>query len=100
VSELFKGTHELELKYGNYGALIGGYWFTDTQSDKTLRMPLSSQAKDRVVRGAEWLDMYAHAKFTVGADMPFDLRIGRQVLSLGESTFIPNGVNVVNPVDL
>ena len=32
--------------------------------------------------------------------MPFDLRIGRQVLSLGESTFIPNGINVVNSADL
>jgi hypothetical protein len=32
--------------------------------------------------------------------LPFDLRIGRQVLSLGESTFIPNGINVINSADL
>ncbi len=100
VSEIFKGTHELELKYQDFGALVRGYWFTDWKADDTLRTPLSDQAKDRVVRGAEWLDMYARAKFTVAGDMPFDLRIGRQVLSLGESTFIPNGINVVNPADL
>ena len=100
VSELLKGSHELELKYGNFGALVRGYWFTDFKSNDTLRTTLSDQAKDRTVRGAEFLDMYARAKFTLGNGMPFDLRIGRQVLSLGESTFIPNGNNVVNSADL
>ena len=100
VSELFKGSHDLEVKYGNFGALVRGYWFTDLKSDDTLRTKLSDQAKDRVVRGAEFLDMYARAKFTVGGGLPMDLRIGRQVLSLGESTFIPNGINVVNSADL
>ena len=96
VSEIFKGSHDLELKYGNFGALVRGYWFSDLQSDETKRTPLSTQARDRVVRGGEFLDMYARAKFTLGASVPVDLRIGRQVLSLGESTFIPNGINVVN----
>lgn len=99
VSAMLKGSHELELKYGDFGALIRGYWFTDWESNRPQRTALSSQAKDRVVRGAEWLDMYGRAKLTLGT-MPLDLRIGRQVLSLGESTFIPNGVNVVNPADL
>lgn len=100
VSELFKSSHELELKYGDYGALVRGYWFGDFRSGDTLRTKLSDQANDRVLNGAEWLDMYGRAKFTVGAGMPLELRIGRQVLSLGESTFIPNGINVVNAVDL
>ena len=100
VSQLYKGSHDLELKYGDFGALVRGYWFTDTMAGDTLRTKLSDQASDRVERGAEWLDMYVRGKFTLGADMPFDLRIGRQVLSLGESTFIPNGINVVNPADL
>ena len=100
VSQLYKGSHDLELKYGNFGALVRGYWFSDTQSADTLRTKLSDQASDRVERGAEMLDMYVRGKFTLGADMPFDLRIGRQVLSLGESTFLPNGINVVNAVDL
>jgi hypothetical protein len=100
VSELFKGSHDLELRYRDFGVLVRGYWFTDLKSDDTLRTPLSEQARDRVVRGAEWLDLYARAKFTLGARMPLDLRIGRQVLSLGESTFLPNGINVVNAVDL
>lgn len=100
VSSMFKGSHDLELHYGDFGALIRGYWFSDTESNNTRRTPLSTQAKDRVVRGAEFLDMYARAKFTLSGDIPLDLRIGRQVLSLGESTFIPNGINVVNSADL
>jgi hypothetical protein len=100
VSEVFKGNHDLELKYRNFGALIRGYWFHDLKADDTRRTALSGQAEDRVVSGGELLDLYARAKFTFGAGTPVDLRFGRQVLSLGESTFIPNGINVINAVDL
>lgn len=100
VSQLFKGSHDLELRYGPLGALIRGYYFTDFQTNETERTPLSDQAKKRVVRGAEWLDMYGRVKISPANGMPIDLRLGRQVLSLGESTFLPNGINVVNAVDL
>lgn len=99
ISELVKGSHDLEIKSGDFGALVRGYWFYDGQANDTLRTPLSQQAKDRVVWGGDWLDMYAWADFNAGS-MPIDLRVGRQVLSLGESTFLPNGINVVNPADL
>ena len=100
VSELVKGNHDLELKFRNVGALVRGYWFHDFKADDTRRTPLSDQAEDRVVSGAQLLDLYARASFTIADSMPFELRVGRQVLSLGESTFIPNGVNIVNAVDL
>ena len=100
VSELFKGSHDLELKYHNFGFFARGYYFKDYISDDTVRTELSEAAKDRVARGAELLDLYVVAKLDFGQDTPVDLRIGRQVLSLGESTFIPNGINVVNPIDL
>ena len=100
VSHLLKGSHDLELRWRNFGALARGTWYKDFKADETRRTPLSDQAKDRVVSGAQLLDLFASAKFTVGPDMPFDLRVGRQVLSLGESTFIPNGINIVNSVDL
>ncbi|MBI5693513.1 MAG: DUF1302 domain-containing protein [Verrucomicrobia bacterium] len=100
ASELIKGNHDLELKFRNVGALVRGYWFHDLKADETLRTPLSDQAKDRVVSGAQLLDLYGRVHFEIAGGMPFDLRIGRQVLSLGESTFIPNGINVVNSADL
>ncbi|MGK2873043.1 MAG: DUF1302 family protein, partial [Alphaproteobacteria bacterium] len=37
--------------------------------------------------------------FDVGG-LPLELRVGNQVISWGESTFIQNGINVINPVDV
>ncbi len=34
------------------------------------------------------------------ADMPAQIRVGDQVLSWGESTFIQNGINIINPFDV
>lgn len=100
VSELLKGSHDLELRYRNFSAFTRGYYFRDLKAEDTARTDLGYQAKDRVVSGYELLDAYVVAKFTAADTVPVDLRFGRQVLSLGESTFIPNGINVVNPVDL
>ncbi|HNC23958.1 MAG TPA: DUF1302 domain-containing protein [Opitutaceae bacterium] len=100
VSEIFKGSHDLEVKFHDSGFFVRGYYFSDLKSDSTVRTKLTTQARDRVVRGAELLDLYAVTKFEFANQVPVDIRIGRQVLSLGESTFIPNGINVVNPVDL
>ncbi len=99
VSSLLKASHDFQLSYRNYGLFVRGYYFNDFKSDSPRRTALTDQAKDRVVNGAELLDMYVYGQFDLG-EMPVDLRFGRQVLSLGESTFIPNGNNVVNPVDL
>ncbi|MCG8611697.1 MAG: DUF1302 domain-containing protein, partial [Pseudomonadales bacterium] len=33
-------------------------------------------------------------------DSPWDVRVGRQVVSWGESTFIRNGINIINPIDV
>ena len=45
------------------------------------------------------LDNYITGKFDLGS-MPLTVRLGRQVISWGESTFIPNGINVINPIDV
>ena len=100
VSQLLKGSHDLELRYRNFAGFARGYYFRDLKAEDTARTDLGYQAKDRVVSGAELLDAYVLAKFEAANNIPVDLRFGRQVLSLGESTFIPNGINVVNPVEL
>ena len=35
-----------------------------------------------------------------GLDMPFSIRAGRQVINWGESTFVPGGNSVFNPIDV
>ena len=100
ASELVKGTHTLELKWHDFGALASGYYFYDVENKKhdRARTPLSDAALDRVGSGGDFLDLYVRGKFEI-ANHALDLRFGRQVLNLGESTFIPNGINVVNSVD-
>ncbi len=100
-STAVKGTHDLELKWQNFGAFVrGGYLYDfENENNDRDRTPLSDDALDWVGSRAEFLDAYVVAKFNL-AERPVDLRFGRQVLSLGESTFIPNGINIINPVDV
>ena len=102
ASQVFKGTHDLEVQYGeNFGFFTRVTYFYDWENAETVRArkPLTEQARERVAERLEYLDLYGLFRFEVGS-RPVDLRIGRQVLSLGESTFIPNGLNVVNPVEV
>ncbi len=101
ASKVFKGTHDLDLRWKDFGAFVRGTYFYDVENEDgdRARTPLSEWAKDRVGSDAQFLDMYVRGTFNV-ASRPLELRFGRQVLNLGESTFIPNGVNVVNPVDV
>ena len=51
--------------------------------------------------GIELLDAFVYGTFYLGeSEMPLDLRLGRQVASWGESTFIQNGINSINPIDV
>ncbi len=100
-SVVAKGTHDLELKYGNLAGFFRATYFKDFEvgRDDHQRVPLSSLGRNKVERDISLLDAYLSYKFTAGS-MPANLRFGRQVLSWGESTFIPNGINVINPVDV
>jgi len=100
-SLLCKITDDLELKWQNWGAFVRGYYIYDGKNKSTTRphVALSDFAKDKVVSGGEVLDNYISGKFEVGS-MPVTVRLGRQVISWGESTFIPNGINVINPIDV
>jgi hypothetical protein len=60
---------------------------------------LSKDAKEAVGKDAQLLDAFISASWDFG-EHPLDVRFGRQVVSWGESTFIQNGINVINPVDV
>jgi hypothetical protein len=97
VSTLFKATHDLELKYHNFGAFVRASYFYDaTISDKNN---LNSKARDVLGNDAEILDAYVRGNFNLGG-RNLNLRLGKQVVSWGESTFILNGINVLNPVNV
>jgi hypothetical protein len=59
-----------------------------------------TSAADRLVSSNILIqDAYVWGHFDVGS-MPAEIRIGEQVLSWGESTFIQNGINIINPFDV
>ncbi len=101
VSNAAKFTSDLDIRTGEFGAFVRATGFLDfeNQNGDRQRTPLSDEAKERVGSDVEVLDAYVTAAFDAG-DMPIDVRLGRHVLNWGESTFIPNGINAVNPFDV
>ena len=105
-SQIFKGTTELMLSYENYGGFVRSrYWYDHQLKDRHMatddagqRRSLSEDGQDNA-SGGEILDAYVWGDFEVG-EMPLNVRVGKQVVSWGESTFIFNGINVINPVDV
>ncbi|WP_281647804.1 DUF1302 domain-containing protein [Parendozoicomonas sp. Alg238-R29] len=115
-SEIFKGVHDLSLTYENYGVFLRGkYWYDNRLNNKNVEhghfptgygnsrtsKKLDDSHFDDLAKfsGAEILDAYVYGAFDIG-NVPADLRLGRQVVSWGESTFIRGGINEINPVDV
>ena len=92
-------TTELDLSYRNFGLFFRGNGFKDISSGSTDRTPLSEGQERLVVDNVNLLDLYAWGDFNLGS-MPLQVRVGEQVLSWGESTFIQNSINTINPVDV
>ena len=94
-------THELDLRWRNLGFFGRLFYFYDAaiMNIEPERTDFTSDAKDDAGRNIEVLDAYAAGDFNLGP-LPLTVRIGNQVISWGESTFIPNGINTVNPVDV
>lgn len=102
ISSTLKFTTELELNYRNFGAFIRGTGFRDFLNDDsrhTERTPLDKEAIELVGEDLKLLDAYVWAGFDIGS-IPVDIRLGEQVISWGESTFIQNSINTINPVDV
>ncbi len=111
-TKVFKGVHDLELTYENMGAFLRGkYWYDFEGNDGNVDWghgpngyaagePLNDDGFNDYAKfsGAELLDAFVYSNFDLG-DMPASVRLGRQVVSWGESTFIQGGINVANPFD-
>jgi hypothetical protein len=96
-SNAIKITSELSLKWGNWGAFTRASYFYDFENAD--RDDLTEIAKDKVGSDFRLLDAFIYHDFTIG-EHKGNWRLGRQVVSWGESTFIQNGINVINPVDV
>src|SRR5690554_6651640 len=101
-SKIFKGSHDLELRYGNSGAFIrGNYWYDFETKDGSQRFyDISDSGRHPLQKGSgiQLLDAFVYHNYSIGNN-PGNVRLGRQVVSWGEGVFIQNGINSINPVD-
>lgn len=102
-SKIFKGIHDLELKYGDTGVFVRGkYWYDFELKDESRPfkdISDSNRKEGAQSSGAEILDAFIYHNYAIG-NQPGSVRLGKQVVSWGESTFIQNGINAINPVDV
>ena len=102
-SKIFKGIHDLELKYGDTGVFIRGkYWYDFELKDEHREfydIDDHNRKEGAKASGAQILDAFLYHNYNLG-DLPGSVRVGKQVVSWGESTFIGNSINSINPVDV
>jgi len=114
-SLILKGVHDFELRKGDFGVFLRAkYWYDEelengkrphgnSANGYTPNIELEMAGFDDFAQasGLELLDAFVYGTFYLGENgMPLDLRVGRQVASWGESTFIQNGINAINPIDV
>ena len=101
VSSTSKITTELDVSTGSVGLFLRASGFLDFENMNSARdrTPLSDEALEAVGRDLELLDAYVTGSFDVG-EAVVDVRLGKHVLNWGESTFIPNGISVINHFDV
>lgn len=102
TSANIKASHDLQMSWQNYKVLVRAIEFYDVllnDGSHPERSSLSDNVTNVVGRDAQLLDAFISADYTVG-DLPVNIRAGKQVISWGEGTFILNGINVINPIDV
>src|SRR3990167_2735987 len=110
-SEVVKISADVELNYKNFGAFVRGKAYYDNRivnGDGVTDLPAyyrqdangdplePSQSQGS---GGDILDAFVWGDFDLG-DMPLNVRLGRQVISWGESVLFANGINTINPIDV
>ncbi|WP_194756999.1 DUF1302 domain-containing protein [Aliidiomarina indica] len=114
TSWVFRGIHDVDIRTQNSGGVFirFNYWYdavleregvphghTGTNYFPDSRLDADSFDDYSKGQGINLLDAFYYNNFILG-DTPVDIRVGRQVLSWGESTFIFNGINSINPLDV
>ncbi len=100
----FKILHEISFDYDDYAVFVRGFYFRDfavTEGDvlQPGRPPLSGTAERFAGMNAVLLDAWVRHDYG-SSDNPLTVTLGSQVINWGESTFIQNGLNTINPVDV
>jgi len=123
-SQVLTGNHKLKFSFDNYGGVVSGkYWYDSALANNSVthghgatldtngqvgsasythqneKLDDSNFDDLSKAQGAFLMDAYVYGEFEMG-EMPLDVRVGRQVLSWGESTFKPGALSNTNPMDV
>ena len=99
-SQLIKGTHELFVKapddWSGFVRFTESYDFSVAD---TRRTELNGEARNLAVHNFQMLDLYISKNFDLYGHNG-RIRVGNQVVSWGESTFVLGGINWANSIDV
>jgi hypothetical protein len=101
VSNMVSTTAELEMDWRNFSFFTRGVAFYDYEQ-KEGHQPhrqFDSKTEEAIGSDAEIRDFFVSTQFYL-ADTPIQLRLGKQVINWGETNFVRDGVDVINPIDL
>lgn len=98
VSSTIKATNDLELKYGNAGIFNRLTYFYDFQAHDDDEF-FGKRGDDRLKSELDFLDAFVYFNFRLNGRNSA-VRFGKQVVNWGESTFIGNSINTINPFDV
>lgn len=101
VSSTVRATGEMALSWGNLGAYVRGAAFYDfkNQASDPARTEFDSDAEKLVGSDVELRESYVSWRIRPGG-MPALIRVGQQIVNWSETTFVRDGLDVINPVDL
>ena len=97
-SNAIKLTSEFSVNWRDSGAFVRATYFYDFENEG--RDDLTEAAQEKVGSDFKLLDAFVFHNFEIGEGSTGSVRVGRQVVSWGESTFIQNGINVISPIDV
>ncbi|MFJ3261649.1 DUF1302 domain-containing protein [Pseudomonas sp. NPDC086581] len=102
ISQMFKGLTDFSLEGDGQGAFVRfKYWYDhayETGDGRFKDFDDSGWPTLARYHGFDTLDAYVWKDFDID-EHPLNLKLGKQVLSWGESILIQNGINVINPLD-
>ena len=101
VSTPLKVTVEAGYSKNSKGVFVRGSYIYDAkiQDLDTNEFNITSDGQDEIGNKFQLLDAFVYGNFIFDENM-LSIRLGNQVLSWGESTYISNSLNSINPVDI
>lgn len=101
VSSMVAATGEVDLSWRNFDAFARSVAFYDYEQEHGNRphREFDGETLDAVGSDIEMRDFFIGGQFVWGG-LPVQLRVGDQVINWGEVTFVRDGVDTINPIDL